>query len=260
MTEQHDYYQLLGLDEHAPPEAIKKAYRVHARAHHPDRHAGDPAAAERFKGVTEAYEVLSDPARRQQYDLLRQRPLNAFGHFPTAAEFGRAPRATPRRARLQIRLSFEQALRGGKAKVRLPDGRALHAPIPQGVRDGFTLRLRKRDAEGSEPDVLAVTFRVDPSPRFQRRGDDLLTKETISVFDALLGATRSIENAYGQTVPLPIPPGTQPGARLRLRGQGVVTDAHTGDLFVDIAVSIPDNLSDEQRTQLRAAAEDAGLL
>ncbi len=258
MAERPDYYQLLGLDEHASAEAIKKAYRTCARAHHPDRHPGNADAAERFKGVSEAYAVLSDPNRRQQYDLLRQRPLNAFGRFPAAADFGSAP-PRPRSARLQIRLSFEQALRGGKAKVHLPDGQSLHAPIPPGVRDGFTLRLRTKDAETSTPDVLAVMFRVAPSPRFQRSGDDLLTTETLSVFDALLGATREIENAYGQTISLTVPPGTQPGERLRLRGQGVVTDAHTGDLFVDIAVTVPRNLTDEQREQLRAAFEAADI-
>ncbi|MEP0545765.1 MAG: DnaJ C-terminal domain-containing protein [Rhodothermales bacterium] len=260
MAERPDYYQILGLDEHAPAEAIKKAYRACARAHHPDRHPDDAKAAERFKGVTEAYDVLSDPARRQQYDLLRQHPLNTFGRFPTAADFGPPPGPTPRRASLQIRLSFEQALRGGKAKVHLPDGRPLHVPIPRGVRDGLRLRLRNEHPGASEPDALFVTFRVALSPRFQRSGDHLLTRETISVFDALFGTERRIENAYGQPVALPIPPGTQPGERLRLSGQGVATDAHTGDLFVDIAVTIPRDLTDEQHERLRAAAEEAGLL
>ena len=260
MAERLDYYHILGLDERAGAEAIKKAYRARARTHHPDRHAGDPAAAERFKGVTEAYAVLSDPARRQQYDLLRQHPLNTFGQFPTAAEFGPPPDVAPRRASLQIRLSFEQALRGGKSKIHLPDGRTLHVPIPRGVRDGLRLRLRNEHPGASDPDALFVTFRVAPSPRFQRSGDHLLTRETISVFEALFGTERSIENAYGQRVTLPIPPGTQPGERLRLPGQGVVTDAHTGDLFVDITITVPSDLTDEQRARLRAAAEDAGLL
>lgn len=259
MAERHDYYQLLGLDERAGAEAIKKAYRACARAHHPDRHPGDAKAAERFKGVTEAYEVLSDPARRQQYDLLRPHPFNAFGQFPTAADFSPPPDPAPRRASLQIRLSFEQALRGGKAKLRLPDGRALHVPIPRGVRDGLRLRLRNEHPDVSEPDALVVTFRVAPSLRFQRSGNNLLTKETISVFDALLGTERSVENAYGQPVTLPIPPGTQPGERLRLPGQGIVTDTHTGDLFVDIAVTIPRDLTDAQRERLRAALDDAGI-
>jgi molecular chaperone DnaJ/curved DNA-binding protein len=259
MAERRDYYEILGLDEHAPAEAVKKAYRAHARAHHPDHHAGDPDAAERFKGVTEAYAVLSDPARRQQYDLLRRHPRDAFGRFSNASDFGPSPKTTPRRASLRIRLSFEQALRGGKSKIHLPDGRTLHVPIPRGVHDGLRLRLRNEHSGASEPDALFVTFRVAPSPRFQRSGDHLLTTETVSVFDVLLGATRPIKNAYGQTVSLPIPPGTQPGERLRLSGQGVVTDTHTGDLFVDIAVTIPRDLTEAQRARLRAAFEETDV-
>ncbi len=258
MAERCDYYQILGLEEGAEAEAIKKAYRACARACHPDRHPDDPVAAERFKGVTEAYEVLSDPLRRQQYDLLRRHPLNAFGHFPTVASFVPSHGSKPRRKGLKIQLSFEQALRGGKTSVQLPDGRAARLTIPKGVCNGLTIRLRSKG--DAEPGDLFVTFRVAPSPRFRREGAHLHTVETISAFDALLGTTRRIANAYGRTITLPIPPGTQPGERLRLRGQGVATGAHTGDLFVEIAVAVPRNLTDAQRERLRAAAEDAGLL
>ena len=84
--------------------------------------------------------------------------------------------------------------------------------------------------------------------------------ETVSALEALLGTTRAITNAYGQTIKLPIPPGTQPGERFRLRGQGVATCRHAGDLFVEIAVTVPKDLTDAQRERLRAAAEEAGLL
>lgn len=260
MAEQYDYYQILGLDEHAEPEAVKKAYRACARALHPDRHPNDPRAAERFKGVAEAYAVLSDPVRRQQYDLLRRHPLNAFGRFPIA--FAPRPRSTPRRKGFHIRLSFEQALRGGKTKIRLPDGRTAHVVVPKGVCDGHTIRLRRTGAAetAQAADDLFVTFHVAPSPRFRRSGDHLLAMETITVFEALFGTTRTIDNAYGQAITLPIPPGTQPSERLRLRGQGIARDTHTGDLFVGIAVTIPRDLTEEQRERLRTAAEDAGLL
>lgn len=254
MTERPDYYQLLGLDAAAGAEAIKKAYRACARAHHPDRHPGDAEAAERFKGVSEAYAVLSDPARRQQYDLLRQPPFNTFGHFPTT--FAPASHPEPRRPHVHLRLSFEQGLRGGKAKLRLPDGRAAQVPVPKGVRNGQTVRLRNTPAPAT-PDELLVTFHVAPSDRFRRKGDHLLLTETVSVFDALLGTTRNVENAYGQSVPVTIPPGTQPGERLRVRGQGVATDRGTGDLFVQVAVSIPRDLTEVQRQHLRAAFEEA---
>lgn len=290
MAELKDYYDLLGIGERAGPEEIKRAYRNLARTFHPDRNPGDPIAAERFKGILEAYEVLSDPLRRQQYDLLRRAPLNTFGHFPTAAAFGRVDghvamddalggffgrlvdeykqaldethRRPAEHVDTQVRLTFDQALRGGKTVITLPDGHVVHVTVPKGVRDGLKIRLKgKGPRTGStQHGDLYVTFRVAPDPRFRREGEHLHVTETISALEATLGTTRSITNAYGRTIKLPIPPGTQPGERLRLRGQGVATCKHAGDLFVEIAVSVPRGLTDEQRERLRAAAEEAGLL
>src|SRR5690606_19236465 len=154
-----DYYELLGVNEYAQPEEVKRAYRKHAHICHPDRNPGDPVAAERFKGVLEAYEVLSDPVRRQQCDLLRRAPLNAFGRLPTSAAVGRvdghsAEEAVPgglfgrpvdadRQALAdtrrrpsehfdtQVRLTFDQAPRGGKTALTLPDGRTVHVTGPK---------------------------------------------------------------------------------------------------------------------------------
>lgn len=290
MAELKDYYELLGVSEHARPEELKRAYRMLARTCHPDRNPGDPIAAERFKGVLEAYEVLSDPVRRQQYDLLRRAPFNTFGRFPAAAAFGQvdghiaaddvlggffgrlvdeyrqALDETHRRPSqhfdTQVRLTFDQALRGGRTALTLPDGRIADVTVPKGVRDGLTIKLKGKGprADATQRGDLYVTFRVTPDPRFRREGEHLHVTETISALEATLGTTRSITNAYGRTIKLPIPPGTQPGERLRLRGQGVATCKHAGDLFVEIVVSVPRELTDEQRDLLRAACDEAGLL
>lgn len=290
MAELKDYYDLLGVSEHAGPDEIKRAYRTLARTFHPDRNPSDPVAAERFKGILEAYEVLADPHRRQQYDLLRRAPLNAFGRFPSAAAFGRVDSHIATDDALggffgrlvdeykqaleetryrpvehfdtQVRLTFDQALRGGKTEITLPDGHTVCVTVPKGIRDGLTIKLKGKGPRSSsvQRGDLFVTFRVTPDPRFRREGEHLYVTETISALEATLGTTRSITNAYGRTIKLPIPPGTQPGERLRLRGQGVATCKHAGDLFVEIAVSVPRDLTDAQREHLRAAAEEAGLL
>jgi len=160
-----------------------------------------------------------------------------------------------------LRLSFEQALDGGPTQVRLPGGETVRLKVPKGVRNGMKIRLRgrgKKDAAGRQGD-LYVTFRVDDHPRFERRGDDLHLTEEVGVFEAMLGAERRIENAYGKRIRLRIPPGTQPGEQLRLSGQGVETEKTTGALYVHIEVDIPRDLTDRQKEQLQAAAEETGL-
>lgn len=303
MAEVTDYYQTLEVDEIATPDAIKKAYRKLARAHHPDRNPGDPVAEERFKGVQEAYETLSDPARRRTYDRERRygpargprggsgQPFGGASPFsgfeargaPNAGGFrsegfsgadGFDPlfsfffsddartAAPPSDVETELKLTFDQALRGGRTEVRLPDGETVRLAIPRGVRSGLKVRVRGHGETGAGGDRgdLYVTFRVEPSSRFRREGDNLHLAETVSAVEAILGTTRAITNAYGQTVKVHIPPGTQPGERLRLRGQGVAADQKTGDLFVEIQVVVPRELTEQQRAALETTARQIGLL
>ncbi len=297
MAEVSDYYQTLEVEETAAPDAIKKAYRRLARAYHPDRNPGDPSAEDRFKAVQEAYETLSDEKRRKAYD--RERHVgpsrgpggfdaSSFGGFDAESAFRgarsgstfsgadgfdplfsfffsgeNAQRAAPLHdVETELKLTFDQALRGGRTEVRLPDGETVRLAIPRGVRSGLKVRVRghgETDASGARSD-LYVTFRVEPSPRFRREGDHLHIVEAVSAIEAIVGTTRPITNAYGQTVKVQIPPGTQPGERLRLRGQGVATDAKAGDLFVEVQVVVPRELTKTQRDALAATARETGLL
>jgi DnaJ-class molecular chaperone len=162
----------------------------------------------------------------------------------------------------RVHLSFQQALRGGKTEVTLPDGERVRLSIPKGVRPGFKIRLRGRGQPGptGQRGDLYVTFEVEPHPRFERDGEDLRTTIEVNAFEAMLGTSRSLTNAYGKRIKVPVSAGTQPGATLRLKGQGVKTDRGTGNLYVTIDVTIPDHLTDEQEAALRKAAEEAGLL
>ena len=272
MAQTTDYYQLLGVDETASAAAIKRAYRVLARQSHPDHNPGDSYAEDRFKRIQAAYQILSDPERRQTYDALRRDPLamafRAAGAFGGSGgldplvfgkEGGPAPGAD---VEAQIRLTFDQALRGGTTEVRLGGGETVRLSVPKGVRSGLKVRVRgrgKASASGTRGD-LYVTYRIDPNPRFRREGDNLHIVETISAIEAVLGTARSITSAYGQTIKVQVPPGTQPGERLRLRGQGVVTQDRAGDLFVEVQVTVPRDLTDAQREALQKTAEDIGLL
>ena len=159
----------------------------------------------------------------------------------------------------RLGLSFQEALKGGKTEVSLPGGEKVRITVPKGVEDGTRVRLRGKGQPGGGPrGDLYLTFNVRPDARFRRQGNDLTTVTTINVAEALLGTTRAITTAYGKKIKVTIPPGTQPGERLRLKGQGVKTDDATGALFVEVEVTIPARVSDE--AGLRAWAEAEGLL
>ena len=315
MAEVKDYYKILGVDEKADADTIKKAYRKLARQYHPDRNPDDPKAEERFKEVQEANDILSDEKKRKEYDHIRKNPFGAFGgrgfqtrggnqyyqssdgtyiRFddmgggdfgdgfggigdfinrmfgggggpnPSADPFGRQrPPQRGRDVETHVSLSFEQALEGGKTDVLVPDGDRIRITIPKGVRDGYKIRLKERgeaSRSGGPRGHLFVTFDVAEHPRFRREGDDLYTTVEINAFEAMLGTEQHLTNAYGRRIKLPIPAGTQPGATLRLRNQGVKTEKGTGNLYVEINVAVPQNLTDEQQAAVREAGEQTGLL
>ncbi|WP_412061936.1 DnaJ C-terminal domain-containing protein [Rubrivirga sp. IMCC45206] len=161
-----------------------------------------------------------------------------------------------------VRISFEEALAGGRQELRTPSGETVRITIPKGVRDGFKIKLAGKGdpapgGRGANGDLF-VTFRVTPHGRFARDGDDLEVTESISAIEALLGTTREVTTADGKTVRLKVKPGTQPGTRLRVKGQGVETAKGRGDLYVVLDVTVP-TLSDEQAAGLRQWADAAGL-
>ena len=160
-----------------------------------------------------------------------------------------------------LSLSFEDALRGGPRTVSLPGGETVRIDVPPGVRPGFKIRIKGRGGrgEGGPHGDLYVVFDVADDPRFQRKGNDLYMTERIGAFEAILGTERRIRDAYGNTLKLKIPAGTQPGQTLRLRGQGVRTPKKQGDLLVTIEVDIPGPLPAGARTELQAWAHRHGL-
>ena len=140
-----------------------------------------------------------------------------------------------------------------RGKGQVEQERSLTLKIPRGVEEGMVLRLPGKglpspDAGGSAGDLLvAVHARHDP--RFERRGADLHRYETISVTEAVLGARLKVPT-LGGSASVTVPPGTQPGAVLRLKGKGLPAygSDRQGEMYLHILVQIPEKLSSEART------------
>jgi curved DNA-binding protein len=274
-----DYYEVLGVPRDADTDTIRRSYRKLARKYHPDLNS-DSDAEERFKELGEAYEVLSDPDKRERYDRLgarwreteQQAPDESFQDFFTHQGFGdgtrmefgddlfealfgaRAGRASgPLRGHDRealLELSLEDALAGGRRRLTL-DGRDVNVNFPAGVRDGQLIRLAGQGGEGRDggsPGDLYLRVALKPHPRFRRHGDHNLDVDLpITPSEAALGATVAVETPTG-TTRVRVPPGSSSGRRLRLRGRGLPKrGGDSGDLHAIVKIVVPKNLSDRER-------------
>lgn len=187
-----------------------------------------------------------------------------FGGEAPEDPFGarREQRTRGRDIQTNLSISFDEALQGGKREVTLPDGTRVRIEIPKGVESGYKIRLKDRGAEGAagQRGDLYVTFNVQPHAKYRREGNDLYKTVKVGAFDAMFGVKRSVRTPYGKQIKITIPAGSQPGDRLRVREQGVETETGRGDLYVEIEIEIPRDLTKEQAEALRAAAKEAGLV
>jgi len=183
------------------------------------------------------------------------------GLFGSAGGAGRRAPRTRRGSDLTYRMNItlEQAVRGSETLISLPGeggvSQTLEVKIPAGIREGQRIRLAGRGHSGQQGgpagDVL-VEIHIDPHPRFEREGDDLVTRVTISQPQAALGGEIEVGTLDGH-VTMKIPPGTQPGRRFRLRGKGVkgMKSGEFGDLYVQVQVETPTHLTAEQQALYR---------
>ena len=266
-----DHYSTLGVAKNATQDEIKSAYRKLAKQHHPDL-GGD---ADKFKAINEAYDVLGDPNKRSEYDRPQARfeqhfqdpfAQNPFGDdffsiFMNAAGMpGRQPRNN--NIRINLEVTLESVLAEQTKTVRINTGNDssdVAVTIPKGIRNGAVISykgLGQKTLANRPPGDLLVEVRVKDHPRFARLEDDLQSNVTITAFDAILGKELDFTTIAGKTVRINIPPGTQSGTKLRLKGHGMpkMNVASYGDQFLVINVLIPNNLTTEQLDHVRAAA------
>ncbi len=280
-----NYYDILGVPENADEQTIKKAYRELAKKYHPDRHKGDKAAEEKFKEISEAYGVLSDPQKRAQYDQMRRFGGGTFHniHFEDLSSiFGRA--AGGRRSagfgglgdlfseffghtgfhapadgediETEITVPFDTAARGS-TQIIFVDGKQIAVKIPPLFEDGKKIRLRGQGRRGFRGvGDLLVTVHVAPHPQFKRVGADLFSSVTIDMVTAALGGKVRVSTYDRGEVELKIPAGTQPGKQFKLKGMGLEKEGVRGDHYVTVNVAIPQHLSAKAKMLLQQLAEE----
>ncbi|MBW2420658.1 MAG: DnaJ domain-containing protein [Deltaproteobacteria bacterium] len=320
-----DPYATLGVARDADAETIKKAYRKLAQQFHPDVNKDDAGAEDRFKQVSAAYSVLSDPGRRRSYDEFgdiafdpnfdadkARQARSGFGRggfsgggfggggfggggpeFNTQdmggmggifEEFfgGAAARGGPRAPRQQrggdleaaLELDFIESALGCEKRItvsrpgedNLPTQESLTVKIPPGVAPGGRIRLSGKGRPGlggGSPGDLYCVVSVRPHRFFRREGRDIQLEVPISFAEAVGGAEVEIPTLEGRAT-VQVPPGTDGGSKLRLRGKGIPAAIGTagtastakekkeqrGDLYVTLRIRVPKGLDDDARNRL----------
>lgn len=140
--------------------------------------------------------------------------------------------------------------------------RRIQVGVPMGVDNGSKVRLSgqgERGSNGGKPGDLIITFKVKPHAFFRREGLDIHVTVPINIVQATLGSTMAVNTVGGKKVHLKVPPGTQAGTKFRIRGQGVRRDGRMGDQYVEVDVTIPDKLSEEEQQMMEAFGSASGL-
>jgi molecular chaperone DnaJ len=265
-----DYYAILGVDKKADGGTIKKKYRQLARELHPDKTKGDKKLEDRFKEVSEAYDILSDDKKRAEYDQAREmfksgafrQGANQFsGDFSDLFDGGDifsqifGGRRGPRKgADLQssVTISFRDAIFGKQIDI----SKGLTVRIPAGITDGGKVRVKGRGEPGEAgPGDLYVVVSVVPHPIFSRKGENIHVTVPVSFTEAALGADIPVPTLEGDEVKVRIAPGTQNGKTLRVKGRGVKKGVNAGDLMVSIEVQVPQRVDGKAKRALEEFAE-----
>lgn len=275
-----DYYSTLGVGKNASQDEIKSAYRKMAMKHHPDR-GGDEAT---FKKISEAYDTLSDPQKKEIVDLggdpnqqnrggsgFNQGPFefhfntggvppgmdDIFGHFG----FGSRPQRRNKTLNITVDITLLDVLTGKElnAEISIPGTgkrKMINISIPAGIEHGQQIRYEGMGDDSIRdlrPGDLIVNVGIMQHPKFRREHTNLILEHAISAWDAMLGTHTNVETLDGKMLTLTIPPGTNQGTILSCRGEGlpVMRTRNRGNLLVSIKVDIPKNLSQLQIEKIK---------
>jgi curved DNA-binding protein len=282
-----DYYKLLGIDKTATQKDIKNAYRKLARKYHPDLNPNDKDAKRNFQKINEANEVLSDPEKRKKYDQYgkdwqhseqyeqakqsgnqsaytggeRYSGMKSEGDFSdffesmfgSSAEQGRGRRIKYRGEdfNAELHLDLLEAYTTHKQTLTV-NGKKIRITIPAGIENGQTIKIAGHGGPGVNggPDGdLYITFSISNHSDIKRSGNDLFAKVSLDLYTAVLGGEITIDTLNGK-VKLKVPPETQNGTKVKLRGKGFPVyrnEGQFGDLYITYEVKVPTNLNKRQK-------------
>ncbi len=280
-----DYYKVLGVTKTATADELKRAYRKLAVQYHPDKNKSKEAE-EKFKEINQAYEVLGNPQKRQQYDQFGAAAFENGGRGGAGGPFGgfggqQGPFSytyttngaegfdfggfsdpfdifeqffggggTPfgrRKPSYSLRIDFMEAVKGTTKTVSL-DGKKKDIKVPAGVNEGSRIQFNDFD----------IIITVSPSSKFRREGYDIVTEMKIPMAEAALGGIEEVDTIEGK-VKLRIPQGTQPGTLIRIKGKGVkhVNSTSHGDHYVRVQIEVPEKLSSRQKELLEEFVDES---
>jgi DnaJ-class molecular chaperone len=245
-------YQTLGVARDATADQIKHAYRKLASQHHPDR-GGDTKA---FQEIQAAYDMLSDPQRRAALDnpgfggFRADAPFDfqtIFDIFGTRFQQGGPQQQRRQQARMSLWITLMDVATGGMRAISVGTQQGTHAmeiEIPLGINDGDSVQY-----PGSGPVAnmdLIITYRIHPDARFSRNGLNLQAEHAVDIWDLIMGGAARVRDILGNELDVTIPPRTQPGTTVRLRGRGLTDRKRTqGDLLVRLQARIPEVIDPE---------------
>lgn len=237
-----DYYKALGVSDTANADEIKKAYRDIAKKYHPDRNPGDKAAEEKFKAASEAYDTLGDTEKRAKYDRMRKLGYGGGGFGFGGAGGGGAANEE---------MSYEEFMR----RFGTPAQRERYSAGNKGASKGFgdfSIDDLFGNLFGGKKGKQNVPVTDEPQPTddpfFKRKGNDAYVDLTINLAQALLGSKVRVRTPAGRKVTVTIAPGTEPGKVLRIPTMGYPAGPSAGDMYIRVHVTIPKDLTEEQRT------------
>ncbi|WKC76352.1 DnaJ domain-containing protein [Borreliella valaisiana] len=263
-----DYYNILGIQKNASNEEIKKAYKKLAIKYHPDKNKGNKIAEEKFKEINEAYEILSSPDKKRNYDASGSTNFNGnndhferefnssrFSNFEDLDFFSKIFSGSSRKTtdkEITVNISLYDAYMGGK-KTILINNKKFEIIIPKGTLETTKIKINNKGPINpifGTKESLIVKFTISNYKKFKLNGKTLETTIEVYPWEIALGCEKLFETIEGKKIKLKIPSDAKNGEILNLKelGMPIIGSSSKRDLKVTLIVKIPKIINNEVRT------------